>query len=270
MRRTLTLAGAVAAVTLLAACGGDADNSSGDAQTIRVGASPVPHAEILEFVQDELAADAGIDLEIVEFTDYVQPNVALDEGEIDANFFQHVPYLDEQEADRGYDFEVVTPVHLEPLAIYPQQSDSLDDLPEGAQVIIPNDPSNSGRALNLLAGEGLIELAEGAGISATQQDVTDAMGLVIDELDAASLPRSLPDADLGVINTNFALEAGLNPAEDALAVESAEDNPYANVLVVRAGDEDAENVRTLAELLTSDEVARFIEDTYDGAVVPAN
>lgn len=269
MKKTAFAAVTVAAAILFAACGGDADEASGDSSTITVGASPVPHAEILQFVKDELAADAGLDIEIVEFTDYVQPNVALEEGELDANFFQHVPYLDEQEADRGYEFEVVTPVHLEPLAIYSQQLDALDAVSEGATVIIPNDPSNSGRALNLLADEGLIELDPNAGIDATQQDVTDAKGLTIDELDAANLPRSLPDADLAVINTNFALEAGLDPADDALAVESAEDNPYANVLVVRSGDEDGPAVRTLADLLTSDEVVQFIEENYDGAVVPA-
>jgi D-methionine transport system substrate-binding protein len=269
MSRTLTIAGTVGALTLLAACSGDAEPGGTDGSTLRIGASPVPHAQILEFVQDELAEDAGLDLEIVEFTDYVQPNVALAEGDIDANFFQHVPYLEEQEAGQGYDFEVVAPVHLEPLGLYSAAADDLDDLPGDAQVIIPNDPSNSGRALNLLADEGLIELSEDAGISATQRDVVDARGLTITELEAANLPRSLPDADLAVINTNFALEAGLQPAEDALAIESADGNPYANVLVTRTGDEDGEAVGKLADLLASEEVATFIEDTFDGAVVPA-
>ncbi|PSK99181.1 D-methionine transport system substrate-binding protein [Haloactinopolyspora alba] len=268
MKRTTIAVAGLASAVLLAGCGADDGSSAGDG-VVRVGVTPVPHGEIMQFVQDELAEDAGIELELVEFTDYVQPNVALSEGELDANFFQHVPYLDAQEADRGYDFEAVTPVHLEPLGMYSTKIDSLSQLSSGAQVIIPNDPSNSGRALNLLADEGLIELADDAGISATRQDIVDDGGLEIEELEAASLPRSLPDADLAVINTNYALEADLAPGEDALAMESAEDNPYANVLVVPTGSENSESISTLADLLTSEEVVRFIEENYDGAIVPA-
>ncbi|WP_431473062.1 MetQ/NlpA family ABC transporter substrate-binding protein [Ornithinimicrobium sp. W1665] len=265
-----------AAALLLTACGTGTAPSSGtddaDAGTgpLTVGVSPVPHAEILQFVDDELAADAGLDLELVEFTDYVQPNVALDDGSLDANYFQHEPYLAEQEAAAGYDFEAVTPVHLEPLGLYSRTLGSVEEIGDGAQVAIPNDPTNGARALQLLADQGLITLADTGEASATVLDVEEnSRNLDFVEIEAAQLPRSLPDVDAAVINGNYAIEADLSPAEDAIAAESAEGNPYANLLVVRAGDGSDPRVAALAELLGSAEVARFIEETYAGTVVSA-
>ena len=270
--RSLTLTALLTASALaLTACGTDASDSTADASApLRVGVSPVPHAEILQFVDDELAADAGLDLELVEFTDYVQPNVALDDGSLDANYFQHEPYLAEQESAAGYDFEAVTAVHLEPLGLYSETVTDVADLPDGAQIAIPNDPTNGARALQLLVDQGLITLADTGDASATVLDVEDnPKKLEFAEIEAAQLPRSLADVDAAVINGNYAIEADLSPAQDAIAAESPEDNPYANLLVVRTGDENDERVAILAELLASDEVATFIEETYAGTVVSA-
>lgn len=269
---------ATAALTLgLTACGTDSDPSSGggggdeaDASgPLTVAATPVPQAEILEFVRDNLAEDAGLDLRIQEFTDYVLPNTALDNGEVDANYFQHRPYLDQFNADQGTDIVPVVNVHLEPLGVYSESLSDISELSAGDTIAIPNDATNGGRALNLLAEHGVIELADGAGAEATTNDIAEANGLEFRELEAATLPRALSDVDAAVINGNYALEADLSPVEDALIAETAEDNPYANFLAVNAGDEDDPRVQTLARLLTSDEVRQFIEDTYEGSVIPA-
>lgn len=269
---------ATAALTLgLTACGTDSDPSSGggggdeaDASgPLTVAATPVPQAEILEFVRDNLAEDAGLDLRIQEFTDYVLPNTALDNGEVDANYFQHRPYLDQFNADQGTDIVPVVNVHLEPLGVYSESLSDIRELSAGDTIAIPNDATNGGRALNLLAEHGVIELADGAGAEATTNDIAEANGLEFRELEAATLPRALSDVDAAVINGNYALEADLSPVEDALIAETAEDNPYANFLAVNAGDEDDPRVQTLARLLTSDEVRQFIEDTYEGSVIPA-
>lgn len=280
VRRTLTTTGAAAATAALAltlaACGTDSDPGSGgdggqaDASApLTVAATPVPHAEILQFVRDNLAEDAGLDLRIQEFTDYVLPNTSLAGGEVDANYFQHKPYLDDFNAGNGTDIVPVVNVHLEPLGLYSDTLTAPGQLAEGDTIAVPNDATNEGRALKLLADNGVIELAEGVGADATLADITDDHGLRFDELEAATLPRALTDVDAAVINGNYALEAGLSPARDALVIESSDDNPYANFLAVNAGDEDDPRVRTLAELLTSDEVRQYIEDTYDGSVVPA-
>lgn len=267
--RTSTVALFAVAGLALGACGSDSQ-AADDTGPLRVGASPVPHGEILQFVADELAADAGLELEVVEFTDYVQPNVALDDGSIDANYFQHQPYLETQEADAGYDFVALAPVHLEPLGLYSEQVADVADLPHGAEIAIPNDPTNAGRALNLLEQAGLLTLEDTGDTPPTVLDIAgNPHDLELTEIEAAQLPRSLADVDAAVINGNYAIEAGLSPAEDALVAESAEDNPYANLLVARAGDEDDPRLVTLAELLQSPEVARFIEENYDGAVIPA-
>ncbi|MGK5533691.1 MetQ/NlpA family ABC transporter substrate-binding protein [Streptomyces sp. URMC 129] len=281
--RTHLKTGAVAAATAalalgLTACGTDSDPDTGrgdgggtDASApLTVAASPTPHAQILEFVRDNLAEEAGLDLRIREFTDYVLPNTAVDSGEVDANFFQHQPYLDDFNANQHTDLVPVADVHLEPLGLYSSAVDSAADLGEGATVAIPNDATNGGRALTLLADNGLIELADGTGADATLADITDDHGLAFEELEAATLPRSLEDFDAAVINGNYAIEADLVPAEDALLLEEADGNPYANLLAVKAGNEDDPRVRTLAELLTSDEVRQFIEDTYRGSIVPAS
>ncbi|HYH35747.1 MAG TPA: MetQ/NlpA family ABC transporter substrate-binding protein [Nocardioides sp.] len=268
--RSALLLAASSAMAVLAACGGGDPQLSAADEPLRVGASPLPHAEILRHIDDELAADAGLDLEIVEFTDYVQPNVALDDGSLDANYFQTVPYLEEQEASAGYDFTALAPVHIEPLGIYSSSLTDLAALPQGATVAIPNDPTNAARALRLLEANGLITLADTGDAAPTSLDVQDSpKDLQISEVEAAQVPRSLADVDIAVINGNYAIEADLVPAEDALALEEAEGNPNANLLVVRAGDEDDERIQQLEGLLHSDEVRRFIEETYEGAVIPA-
>ncbi|HWQ46401.1 MAG TPA: MetQ/NlpA family ABC transporter substrate-binding protein [Longilinea sp.] len=250
--------------------GSDTGTSDAGLIHITVGASPVPHADILNYVQENLAAAAGIEIEIVEFTDYVQPNLALADGEIDANFFQHVPYLTDFNTEHGTDLVSVAAVHIEPLGIYSNTLTSLDELSDGAVVGIPNDATNAGRALNLLAANGLITLADGVGYAATVADITaNPRNLEIVELEAAQLVRSLEDTAISVINGNYALEGGLTPATDALALESGENNPYANVLVVAAGHENDEGIQILIQLLNSAEVRQYIEDNYNGSVIPA-
>ncbi|MGW0432003.1 MetQ/NlpA family ABC transporter substrate-binding protein [Micromonospora sp. NPDC003197] len=274
MRRALTVTLTAAALVLgLAACGADAeDNGTAtppDA-ALKVGVSPVPHAEILKYVKDNLAEKAGIKIDIVEFTDYVQPNRALSEKQLDANYFQHLPYLEEEKAAKGYQFTALKPVHIEPLGVYSKKVQNLADVPAKSVVAIPNDPSNSGRALNLLANNGLIKLKDGVGVKATQRDIVDnPKQLEFKELEAAQLPRSLDDAALAVINGNYAIETDLKPATDALALEQGQDNPYANLLVVRTGGETDPRVAKLEELLHSPEVKKFIEEKYQGAVLAA-
>jgi D-methionine transport system substrate-binding protein len=263
------LLAASAMTALLAACGGQTELSAAD-EPLRVGASPVPHAEILRYIDENLAEDAGLDLEIVEFTDYVQPNVALDDGSLDANYFQTIPYLEEQETRAGYDFEALDPVHVEPLGIYSNTLTDLADLPDGATVAIPNDPTNAARALRLLEANGLITLADTGDAAPTSLDVEgNPKELEISEVEAAQVPRSLADVDIAVINGNYAIEADLVPAEDALALEEGEGNPNANLLVVRTGDEGDERIQELEELLHSDDVRQFIEQNYEGAVLAA-
>ena len=237
---------------------------------VKVGASPVPHAEILAYIRDNLAAAAGLEIEIVEFTDYVQPNLALNDGQLDANFFQHLPYLENFNANRGTDLVSIANVHIEPLGIYSKTITDLSQVPDGAVVIIPNDDTNGGRALNLLAANGFITLKPDAGFSATVADIADnPKNLKISELEAAQLVRALDDAVLAVINGNYALEGGLIPSKDALALESSENNPYVNILAVKRGSENDEAILALVKLLTSAEVKAFIEEKYAGSVLPA-
>lgn len=238
------------------------------ADKLSIAATAVPHAEILEFVKPALASQ-GVDLDIKVFTDYVQPNLQVAEGRLDANFFQHQPYLDEFNKGRGTDLVSVAGVHVEPFGIYSRKLDSLDSIPNRATVAIPNDATNGGRALLLLDKAGLISLKDNSNILATQRDIADnPHNIRIRELEAATLPRVLDQVDLALINTNYALEAGLNPTSDALAIEG-EDSPYANILVTRSNNQDAEAVHKLVEALHSDEVKAFIEEKYQGAVVPA-
>lgn len=237
---------------------------------IKIGVSPAPHGDIIKFIQENLAAEAGLEIEIVEFTDYVQPNLALAQGEIDVNYFQHAPYLDDFNAEHNLELVPVVAVHIEPLGIYSSKISALDEIADGAVVAIPNDATNGGRALNLLAANGLITLPEDASFTATVNDIVDnPKNLDIVELEAAQLVRSLEDTTIAVINGNYALEGGLNPSADALALESGEDNPYANILVANKGHENDENVQLLAKLLTSSEVMQFIEEKYSGSVIPA-
>ncbi|WP_052850775.1 MetQ/NlpA family ABC transporter substrate-binding protein [Streptomyces avicenniae] len=278
VRTTALVSAATALALALTACGTDSDPETADADSgetpaasepLTVAANPVPHAAILEFVRDNLAEEAGLDLRIQEFTDYVLPNTAVESGEVDANFFQHKPYLDDFNANQGTHIVPVINVHLEPLGLYSNTLTDAAELAEGDTVAVPNDATNEGRALKLLADNGVIELNEGVGADATLADIADDRGLEFQELEAATLPRALDDVDAAVINGNYALEADLAPAEDALVLEAAEGNPYANFLAVKEGAEDDPRVQLLAELLNSDEVRQFIEDTYDGSVVPA-
>jgi len=233
-----------------------------------VGATTSPHAIILEEAKDALA-DQGIDLKIVEFSDYVQPNLALSDKDLDANFFQHLPYLETFAKDRGLKLISAGSVHIEPMGVYSKKVKNLADLKKRASVGIPNDPTNGGRALQVLASNGLIKMKEGVGVNGTPLDIVDnPKNIRIVEVEAATLPRALDDLDAAVINSNFALGANLNPSKDAIAIES-KDSPYANVIAVRAGDEKRPAIEALMKSLHSPEVKKFIEDKYNGAVVPA-
>lgn len=261
----------VAALTLVAlvsGCGNSTTQPANTPATIKVGATPVPHAEILEFVKPLLAKE-GVTLEIVPFTDYVQPNLALDKGDLAANFFQHMPYLESFNKDHNLKLVAIAKVHIEPIGLYSKQITKLDQLKAGDTIAIPNDPTNGGRALALLAKAGLIKLTEGVGIKGTVQDIIDnPKDLKFKTLDAAQLPRVLPDVAGAVINTNFALEANLNPSKDAITLED-KDSPYANILVVKADKANDPALQKLAKILTSPEVKQFIEDKYKGTIVPA-
>lgn len=233
-----------------------------------VGASAIPHAEILKAIAPQLEAQ-GITLEIKEFTDYVQPNVQLAEKNLDANFFQHQPYLDDQNQKNGSDLVAVTSVHVEPFGAYSKKIKSIDELADGAKVAIPNDATNGGRALILLAKNGLISLKDDTNITSTQADITEnKKNLKIIELDAAMLGRQLDEVDLALINTNYALEADLVPTEDALFIEGT-DSPYANILVARPDNKDSDAIQKLAAALTSPEAKAFIEEQYKGSIIPA-
>ncbi|MGP4044436.1 MetQ/NlpA family ABC transporter substrate-binding protein [Streptomyces sp. 2A115] len=272
MRNTAKITTAVlaaGALTLgLTACGsGDASGSDASGPLV-VAASPVPHAEILTYVKDNLAKDAGLDLEVREFTDYVTPNTATEDGSVGANYFQNQPYLDDFNKKNGTHIVPAVTVHLEPLGLYSNKVDKADALKSGATIAVPNDTVNEARALKLLDANGLIELKDGAGNDATPKDIAEnPKKFEFKELEAAQTPRSLDDVDAAVINGNYAIESDLEPAEDALVLESAKGNPYGNFLAVKEGDEDDPRVKKLAELLTSAEVKKFIEDKYAGSVV---
>ena len=237
---------------------------------VKIGVTPVPHAQIINFIKENLAAKNNLELEFVEFTDYVQPNIAVQDGQLDANFFQHLPYLKDFNEQHKTTLVSVGTVHIEPLGVYSKKIKSLSELKEGDVVAIPNDATNAGRALNLLAANKLITLKEGVGYAATVNDITgNPLKLDIKELEAAQLVRSLEDTVISVINGNYALDGGLTPAKDALALESGVNNPYANILVVKEGRENDPAIQLLIKLLTSDEVKAFIEKTYSGSVIPA-
>ncbi|HEY9328378.1 MAG TPA: MetQ/NlpA family ABC transporter substrate-binding protein [Streptomyces sp.] len=281
MRKNIKITAAAAATAALAfgltACGTDSDPSSksgtgANADTSKalvVAASPTPHADILGFVKKNLAAKAGLKLEVKEFTDYVLPNTATETGQVDANFFQHQPYLDDFNKKNDTHLVSVGTVHLEPLGLYSKKVKDLGDIKSGQTIAVPNDTTNEGRALQLLAENGLITLKAGVGTSAKLSDITDKKGLEFKELEAATVPRALNDVDAAVINGNYAIEADLKPATDALALEKAEGNPYANIIAVKKGNEKDARVEKLVKLLHSDEVKKFIEDSYQGSVIPA-
>ncbi|WP_111493234.1 MetQ/NlpA family ABC transporter substrate-binding protein [Marinobacter bohaiensis] len=243
-------------------------SSAQAADKLTVAATAVPHAEILEFVKPMLAKE-DVDLDVKVFTDYVQPNIQVAQERMDANFFQHQPYLSEFNDGKGTNLVSVIGVHVEPFGAYSNKIESLDDLEDGATIAIPNDPTNGGRALLLLQKAGLITLKDSSKITATPRDIAEnPKNLDFYELEAATLPRVLGQVDVAMINTNYALEAGLNPTKDALIIEGA-DSPYVNILVARPDNKDSAAMQKLADALTSDEVKQFINDKYKGAVVPA-
>lgn len=271
MKKLLTILGTtILSAALLAGCGSTSDTASGTSSTITVGATPAPHAEILNVAKDVLA-EQGITLEIREFNDYVLPNNATESGDIDANYFQHKPYLDDFNAENGTHLVSVAAIHYEPFGIYAGKTASIADLQDGAKISVPNDTTNEARALLLLEAQGLIKLREGAGLTATKLDIVEnPKNIDIQEIEAAQLARTLADVDLAVINGNYAIQAGLK-VSDALAVETQDSEAaqtYANVLVVKEGNENNENIQALVAALESDQVKQFIEENYDGAVVP--
>lgn len=252
-----------------AASSDSAAPAAGAKTTLKVGATPVPHAEILEIVKP-LLAKQNIDLQIVEFSDYVQPNLALNDKELDANFFQHEPYLDNFISEhKELKLKNAGGVHIEPMGIYSKKIKELTALPDGASIAIPNDPTNGGRSLLLLEKAGLLKLREGAGVKATVQDIADnPKNLKFQEVEAAQVPRTLDDVDAAVINTNFAMQVNLVPTKDALFMED-KTSPYVNIVAVRAGDEKRPEIEALMKALTSKEVKDFIDSKYKGAIVPA-
>jgi D-methionine transport system substrate-binding protein len=270
-------------VAVLVACGGadkegangngDAENTDKEATTLKVGASPVPHAEILEEAKP-LLEEQGIELEIVEFTDYVLPNKALADEELDANYFQHEPYLEGQIADNGYKFVNAGGVHIEPIGIYSKRHKSLEDLPEGATIIMSNSVADHGRMLSMLEEKGLITIKEGVEkTAATVEDIDQNPKKLVFKanIDAPMVAKAYEsdEADAFLINGNFALDAGLNPAEDSIALESAKDNPYVNLIVVREGDEEREEIKALVDALHSEKIQEFIDTKYKGSVISA-
>jgi ABC-type metal ion transport system, periplasmic component/surface antigen len=264
MQKNYRVAAALAAIALVLAASGCAKKS----QALKVGATPVPHAELLNLVKDDLAKK-GVQLEVVEFTDYVTPNLALADKQIDANFFQHVPYLESFAADRKLELEAVAKIHVEPLGLYSKKFAKVEELPAKATIAIPNDPTNEGRALILLQAKGLIKLAPDSGLKAgPAQIVENPKGFAFKELEAAELPRTLQDVDAAVINGNYALQSGLNPIKDALLLEGS-DSPYVNVLVVRKGEGKDPRIQALIAALQSQKVKDYILQHYNGGVVAA-
>lgn len=275
------LAGIVAAAGLalaLTACGGNsgaattaaASSSAASDNVITVGASPSPHAEILEAIKPELEAQ-GYELKVVEYSDYVQPNVALSEGDLDANYFQHLPYLENYNTENGTDLASAGAIHFEPMGLYAGKSSDITNVPDDAKIAVPSDATNEARALLLLQDQGVIKLTDGVGLEATANDIVEnPHNVELVEVEAAAVPRSLQDVDFGVINGNYALSAGLDTSA-TLASEGADSEAaqtYANIIAVRNGDENSEKTQALLKALTSDTARKFIEDTYKGSVIP--
>ncbi len=280
MKKLLALAAALVLCLGLAACGGapageaepkEDPSTASEPVTLKIGATPAPHQEILEQVVDVLA-EQGITLEIVPYNDYIAPNTAVEEGENDANFFQHITYMDNFNAERDTHLVNAGSIHYEPMGIYAGKSDSLDNVPEGAVIAVPNDTTNEGRALLLLQDLGLLTLKEDAGLEATPNDIaSNPKNLQFKELEAAMLPQTIDEVDFSVINSNYALDAGLDPTKDALSSEDAQSDAaqaYTNIIAVKEGRENDEAIKALVAALQSDEIKAFIETTYKGSVVP--
>ncbi|MDD7465179.1 MAG: MetQ/NlpA family ABC transporter substrate-binding protein [Actinomycetaceae bacterium] len=256
---------AASSVLALAACSTNAPESGKTAEgdgvvTLTVGATPVPHEDILNFVKDNLAKDAGIDLKIVQYNDYVQPNTAVDAGELDANYFQHIDYLDDFNAQNGTKLAHGEPIHIEPLGIYSQKHKDLKAIPDGAEVVIPNDTSNQARALNLLADNGFFTLASGVDLPSPTDIASNPKNIKVTPGDAANLTGLVGSVDFAVINSNFAAAANLVPSEDSLAIESVENNPYGNVLAWNPDSKKLDAIKKLDDLLHSDQVKKYIEE----------
>lgn len=255
---------AILSIPFLVGCGKAKD----DENTIRIGVSPKPHKEIIELIQDDLEKE-GIKVKIIEFTDYIKPNLALAEGELDANFFQHEPYMKEFREEKNIQIVSIGGVHIEPMGLYSSKYTNIDELEDGSEIAIPNDVTNGGRALLLLEKHGLIKLKDDVGILATEKDIEEnPKNLKFTPLEAASLPRILEDVDGAVINGNIALEASLVPTEDSIILEDR-DSPYANIIAVREGEEKQKRFVKLIEVLQSEKVKTFIEEEYEGGVIPA-
>jgi D-methionine transport system substrate-binding protein len=268
----LALTGAVI-IGAFAGCGAKKDSSDKKEETkkIVIGASPSPHADILKVAKKELKKE-GYELEIKEYSDYVQPNTALESGDLDANYFQHKPYLDDFNKQKKTHLVSAGTIHYEPFGIFPGKTKALKDLKKGATVAVPNDTTNEARALLLLQDQGLIKLKDGAGLTATKKDIVEnKKNLAIKEIEAAQIPRSLKDVDIAVVNGNYALEAGLKVNKDALATEDADSigaKTYGNIVAVKKGNEKSDATKALVKALKSDAVKKYINDKYDGAVVP--
>lgn len=251
-----------------------ADNdqaASQELKALKIGATPVPHAEILEFAKP-LLKEKGIDLQIEVINDYVIPNNALAAGDLDANYFQHVPYLEDFSKENKLDLTWTKKIHFEPLGLYSQKIKSLDEIEDGAEIAVPDDATNEARALLLLQDNGLIKIDEQAGLTATKKDVIEnKKNIKIVELPAEQIPRALADVTAAIINGNYAIGANLSPDKDAIVAEKADSlagDTYANIIAVKKGDENREEIKILDEVLTSPEVKKFIEEKYKGAVVP--
>lgn len=269
MKKRILLSFLLAALLIFTGCGnnGEDDTAGTGLEKVIIGVSPTPHGEIIEALESDFEA-VGIDVEIVNFDDYIQPNLALDDGDLDMNYFQHTPYLDSFSAEHGLDLEIIGQVHVEPLALYSGKYNSVEELPEGAEILIPDDPSNGARALLLLESEGLIELADPTDLNATEADiVSNPKNFKFTALDAANIARTYTDVDGGIINANFAIDAGLHPANDSILIEG-DQSPYSNVVVVRAGEENNEVYLKFMEVLNSDKAREFIESEYEGTISP--
>ncbi|WBW99651.1 MetQ/NlpA family ABC transporter substrate-binding protein [Oceanirhabdus sp. W0125-5] len=258
---------ALLSIFTLSSCG--ASKKTAEKNVLKIGATPVPHAEILNYVKPILEKD-GITLQIIEFNDYIKPNEALYDEEILANFFQHTPYMNSFAKDKGYDLVSAGSIHVEPLGVYSKNITDIKDIPDGAAVTLPNDPTNHGRALILLHNNGIITLKDPTNLSSYyKNDIAEnPHNLEFTEIEAAMLPRTLNDVALAVINTNYALDADLNPTEDALLIEGKE-SPYANIITVLEKNKNNEMIKKLTETLQSDEIKKFIEEKYKGAIIPA-
>ncbi len=265
-KRLLVVLLVISLVLAITGCAGT--NGTGEDKVVKIGGTPIPHVEILEFIKEDFEKK-GYKLEIVEFTDYVTPNLALDDGSIDANFFQHVPYMESFAKEHNLELTSVGKVHIEPMGVYSKKIKALSELKEGDKVAIPNDPTNSGRALLLLQKNNIIKIDPKAGLTATELDIVEnKLNLKFSAIDAPQLPRTLDDVTISVINSNYALEAGLNPVKDSLILEDP-DSPYVNIITVLTKNKDNPAIKELVKIIQTDKVKNFIQEKYEGAIVPS-